>query len=94
MSMQRAPALRFDFSSQCQYWAKHSSAGADMPTKLKLMCFKCCTCHAKAGGANVTEDVGHLRTSVKVLQVLRQPRKMKLLCSKCCACHAHAADVL
>ena len=41
-----------------------------------LRCSKCCTCHAKRGGA---QSHGLPRTSVKVLQVLRLPRKTSLM---------------
>ena len=31
-----------------------------LPRKMQLMCSKCCACHAKAGGAQGTQDVARL----------------------------------
>ena len=50
-----------------------------LPRQRKLMRSKCCACHAKASGAQVTQDVARLpRTSMKVLQELHVPSKTKL----------------
>ena len=54
-----------------------------LPRKMILRCSKCCACQAKAGGAQVTQDVASLpRTSMKVLQVLHLPSHIKQMGSK------------
>ena len=58
-----------------------------LPRKMTLRCYTCCTCHAKAGGAQVTQFVARLlQTYLEVLQVLHLPQTMRLRCSRCCAC--------
>ena len=37
-----------------------SSQVLPLPHKMQMMCSKCCTCHAKAGGAQVTQDIASL----------------------------------
>ena len=49
------------------------------PRKMKLMCSKCCTCHAEEGGAQVTQGVARPEVLMMMMMMKMMMMMMRMM---------------